>query len=379
MAVMPIAQNDQPLHEILGEFAENCCHSQTCFDQRNSVFTTKPDIFDDCSVCCSCTSLSGVHTGTNDTVVPSPPAETGRESTEFTSRWPRVSSFVNFSMSASVLTSVITPIIVIAIMMAVSKCRVCVRSTVDKKQHDNVFVSKLDKPLENIEDEIEELQPSSENAKRMGVQLKGLGLSTVGQKWLKKSSFFEAFNKPTIDHLFRFRQDHCFRQTCTVCPAAVSLASHFASGTYGKPGSTLELQKEGVRLTTFKDFPTSAPVSALRLAQAGFYYTGERDVVKCFSCGETYQGWQLGDRPTLVHARISPSCALVRGSDTWNMPLPLPVSSPPSFNEATSIDSGYGSGSSGYGSRSSAGAQSAGSSSSDVQMDSCECAHSVTY
>jgi hypothetical protein len=79
------------------------------------------------------------------------------------------------------------------------------------------------------------------------------------------------------------------------------------------------------------------------MAQAGFYFVGEGDKVKCFSCGVTHQGWQQGDRPSLVHARISPNCPLVQGSDTHNLPLPLPVTSRPVFNQAesTSIDSGY--------------------------------------
>lgn len=152
----------------------------------------------------------------------------------------------------------------------------------------------------------------------------------------------EACSKHAINDLFEFRRNHCFKQNCTACPA-VSLTSYFSSGTYGHPGSTPELQKEGVRLATFKNFPTTILVSALRLAQAGFYYTGERDITKCFSCGVTHQGWQLGDRPSLVHARIAPSCPLVKGSDMDNLPLPLPVSSLPVFNDgaSSSVDSGY--------------------------------------
>lgn len=168
-------------------------------------------------------------------------------------------------------------------------------------------------------------------------------------KKLGQSAHFDAFSKPTFHHFFEFRRDQTFRQSHTVCPATVSLASHFASGTYGQPGSLLELQKEGVRLASFRDFPVTAPVSAMRLAQAGFHYTGERDAVKCFSCGVTHQGWSHGDRPSLVHARINPNCPLVRGSDTANLPLPLPVTTRPDFAAARS---GVHSGDSGYASHS---------------------------
>lgn len=199
-------------------------------------------------------------------------------------------------------------------------------------------------PLVDLSESLDEGWMSEVSPGHMGVHLKGQSAKEIcGKKWGKSQSSVHAFNTPALCHLFKFRRDQVFRQTCTACPATVNLVSHFASGTYGQLGSTQDLQKEGVRLASFKDFPTTIPVSALRLAQAGFHYTGERDVVKCFSCGETYQGWQMGDRPTLVHARISPNCPFVRGSDTTNLPLPLPVTSRPDFTAARSLDSGYGS------------------------------------
>jgi len=111
--------------------------------------------------------------------------------------------------------------------------------------------------------------------------------------------------------------------------------AHFVSGTYEQPSATPEVQKEGVRLATFKKFPVSH-VFALRLAQAGFFFTGESDKVQCFCCEATHQGWQPGDRPGLIHARISPNCPLVRGADASNLPLPNNITSPPVFNQESS-------------------------------------------
>ena len=207
-----------------------------------------------------------------------------------------------------------------------------------------INLKKDDKVLPDLAECLDEGCISETSPCWMGVQLKGWSMKKMsGNKWRKDESFLDAFSKPTFDHIFEFRRDQVFKQTSTVCPATVNLVSHFASGTYGQPGSMQELQKEGVRLASFKDFPITIPVSAMRLAQAGFHYTGERDVVKCFSCGVTYQGWQMGDRPTVVHARISPNCPFVQGSDTTNLPLPLPVTSRPDFAGARSLDSGYGS------------------------------------
>jgi len=62
------------------------------------------------------------------------------------------------------------------------------------------------------------------------------------------------------------------------------------------------------RLHSFKrDFP----VSAIRLAQSGFFATGFVDEVKCFSCGVYYRNWQSADIPHLLHERMSPNCRLV--------------------------------------------------------------------
>ncbi|XP_070189487.1 inhibitor of apoptosis protein-like isoform X2 [Littorina saxatilis] len=236
--------------------------------------------------------------------------------------------------------------------------------------------TKLDDPEDSDKLSLEHVRLVKDSEKWEPTSLGELGLTMKdpafgkprGRKHGAGDPFPHAFNKSTIDHLFNFRRDQSFRQTCTARPASVSLASHFASGTYGQPGSSQQLQKEGVRLASFKDFPTSVSVSVIRLAQAGFFYTGERDMVRCFSCGVTHDCWQVGDRPTLVHARISPNCPLVRGSDTSNLSLPLPVTNRPSFPEPGSIDSGYGSHS--YGSSSGAPSANTGAPSANASVTS---------
>ena len=64
---------------------------------------------------------------------------------------------------------------------------------------------------------------------------------------------------------------------------------------------------EMMRLHSFKrDFP----VSAIKLAQSGFFATGVVDDVKCFSCGVYYRNLQPTDIPHLLHERLSPHCRL---------------------------------------------------------------------
>ena len=65
---------------------------------------------------------------------------------------------------------------------------------------------------------------------------------------------------------------------------------------------------EMMRLHSFK---REFPISAIRLAQSGFFATGVVDEVKCFSCGVYYRNWQPTDIPHLLHERLSPNCRLV--------------------------------------------------------------------
>ena len=87
-----------------------------------------------------------------------------------------------------------------------------------------------------------------------------------------------------------------------------------------KPGE--EMQYEAIRLASFKDWPSSAPVQGSRLARAGFYYTSHEDEVKCFSCSGTVRGWNYGDSAIGVHRSKHPDCRFVKGIDTRNVPIP---------------------------------------------------------
>ncbi|KAJ8254928.1 hypothetical protein GJAV_G00198950 [Gymnothorax javanicus] len=60
------------------------------------------------------------------------------------------------------------------------------------------------------------------------------------------------------------------------------------------------------RLGSFQGFPQQVPLE--RLARAGFYFTGEADRVRCFSCRQTVEDWQEGDVPAQRHWLASPTC-----------------------------------------------------------------------
>ncbi|XP_078487989.1 baculoviral IAP repeat-containing protein 3-like [Ciona intestinalis] len=86
---------------------------------------------------------------------------------------------------------------------------------------------------------------------------------------------------------------------------------------YILPGDT---EREIYRLTTYIKYPQNAPIDVVLLAKHGFYYTGYKDRVKCFSCGVCIDGWSIGDDPTSERWHFT-NCDLVNGKDERNVPV----------------------------------------------------------
>eukprot|EP00118_Oscarella_pearsei_P024945 m.307174 g.307174 ORF g.307174 m.307174 type:complete len:675 (+) comp41984_c0_seq1:894-2918(+) len=89
------------------------------------------------------------------------------------------------------------------------------------------------------------------------------------------------------------------------------------------------------RFATFDNFPKPFNVSPRRLAKAGFFYSGRKDKVTCFSCGGQLQRWERGDDPWTEHRDRFPHCNLVREhfggaivdesyDEPWHQPVQLP-------------------------------------------------------
>ena len=72
------------------------------------------------------------------------------------------------------------------------------------------------------------------------------------------------------------------------------------------------------RLQTFIHWPLQIKQRGKDLADAGFYYLGTSDEVKCFHCDGGLKGWLEGDVPWKEHAKWYPSChflALRKGNE----------------------------------------------------------------
>ena len=73
------------------------------------------------------------------------------------------------------------------------------------------------------------------------------------------------------------------------------------------------MEVEENRLTSFAGkWPESSPVSAKELAEAGFYYHGPFDRVRCHRCEGTVYQWVPGDSPIGEHKRLFPHCSFVQ-------------------------------------------------------------------
>ncbi|XP_045198428.2 baculoviral IAP repeat-containing protein 7-like [Mercenaria mercenaria] len=99
----------------------------------------------------------------------------------------------------------------------------------------------------------------------------------------------------------------------------------FSLGEYlnkAENGNKVEFMNyEWGRYESFKNFPMESPVTPMRLASNGFYYTGTKDTVECFSCKLKYSGWKEGDEPDDLHKRLSPDCNFMKGVDSTNVPI----------------------------------------------------------
>lgn len=66
------------------------------------------------------------------------------------------------------------------------------------------------------------------------------------------------------------------------------------------------------RLNSFTSWPTELIQTPEILAQAGFYYEGRGDQVRCFHCDGGLRHWDPQDDPWTEHARWFPRCSYVK-------------------------------------------------------------------
>ncbi|XP_016970888.2 death-associated inhibitor of apoptosis 1 isoform X2 [Drosophila rhopaloa] len=73
-----------------------------------------------------------------------------------------------------------------------------------------------------------------------------------------------------------------------------------------------EYAVESTRLRTFEAWPRNLKQKPQQLAEAGFFYTGVGDRVRCFSCGGGLKDWDDNDEPWEQHALWLSQCRFVK-------------------------------------------------------------------
>ncbi|XP_038022226.1 baculoviral IAP repeat-containing protein 7 isoform X1 [Anas platyrhynchos] len=80
------------------------------------------------------------------------------------------------------------------------------------------------------------------------------------------------------------------------------------------PPAHPEMGTEEMRLSTFQNWPQSSEMRPEQLARAGYFYTGQGDMVRCYYCNGSVRNWAVGDDPWREHARWNPRCEFLLGS-----------------------------------------------------------------
>lgn len=87
----------------------------------------------------------------------------------------------------------------------------------------------------------------------------------------------------------------------------ITSAGHYTITT-SRQSSFPQFSAEQARLATFVDWPIVMHQKPSELSQAGFFYTGNSDKVRCFSCGVSLRNWEKLDDPFEQHAIWKSEC-----------------------------------------------------------------------
>lgn len=76
---------------------------------------------------------------------------------------------------------------------------------------------------------------------------------------------------------------------------------------------------EQIRLQTFSNWPTDAPVEASQIAESGFFATGNGLEVQCHWCGSKINEWDYGDQVGIFLMQIGDNNHLIFNSFQSNL------------------------------------------------------------
>jgi hypothetical protein len=71
---------------------------------------------------------------------------------------------------------------------------------------------------------------------------------------------------------------------------------------------SIDMSDETTRVKTFLAWPKGLKVNLIKFIEAGLFYTGIRDLTRCFSCGWENSDWDIDDDPVRRHVSAVPNC-----------------------------------------------------------------------
>ncbi|WAR07716.1 BIR7A-like protein [Mya arenaria] len=82
-----------------------------------------------------------------------------------------------------------------------------------------------------------------------------------------------------------------------------------------------QMKNEWARFQSFNKFQGEMDASFVRLAQSGFFYNGEKDLMQCFSCGVKNNEWPMELPVDEIHKQLQPNCPFMNKLDKSNIPI----------------------------------------------------------
>ncbi|VDI27754.1 Hypothetical predicted protein [Mytilus galloprovincialis] len=117
-------------------------------------------------------------------------------------------------------------------------------------------------------------------------------------------------------------------------------------GIFYYPGGRREYRRLHMRTSSFIGWISKSKLPVARFAEAGFFYGGCKDIVRCFVCYERTSDFSETDDPVKRHIEMSPNCKYIcsltsAGIRCWEdlirtTPEPDPISSPPLTSRTSS-------------------------------------------
>ena len=185
------------------------------------------------------------------------------------------------------------------------------------------------------------------NAREFSVRL--ATFRRMPQFWRKANPSDEALARVGFMYLGQEDRVHCFscgvmvsnwdqkdplREHFTKSPSCTFLRENFAAQVQQFEREHLsathndKYANSSARLHSFASWPLGYIATSYQLASVGFFYTGVRTKVQCFSCGLSYEEWRRGDIPLLVHRKLSPLCKFLNTLISKGVPTPTPITGP---------------------------------------------------